>query len=203
VVNVGDLNTFERFLRLAAARTGQVINFAELGRDAGVSQPTARKWMSVLEASGQVYLLQPYFRNFGKRLIKSPKLYWLDTGIASYLMGLHSAAPLVQGPFLGPMFETSVVAAWVKAFAHRGLQPQLYYWRSRDGLEVDLLVEHEGTLYPFELKSSATPVPLHAESLQRWMRLPGNRVRGGVVLADVAEPVTLAPGVRGVPWWWV
>jgi predicted AAA+ superfamily ATPase len=203
VVNVGDLNTFERFLRLAAARTGQVINFSELGRDAGVSQPTARKWMSVLQASGQVYLLQPYFRSFGKRLIKSPKLYWLDAGVASYLMGLHSAGPLKQGPFWGPIFETAVVGAWVKAFVHRGLQPQLYYWRSRDGLEVDLLVEHEGTLHPFEMKATATPVPAHAASLQKWMGLPGNTAREGVVLADVAEPVSLAPGLRAVPWWWV
>jgi predicted AAA+ superfamily ATPase len=158
--------------------------------------------MSVLEASGQVYLLQPYFRNFGKRLIKSPKLYWLDTGIATYLMGLHSAEPLLQGPFLGPVFETAIVAEWIKAFVHRGLQPQLYYWRSRDGLEVDLLVEYEGKLHPFETKATATPLPTHAAPLQKWLALPGNGAEQGIVLADIPEPVSLAPGVRAVPWWW-
>ena len=86
--------------------------------------------MSVLEASGHVYLLPPYFRNFGKRLIKGPKIYWLDTAVATFLIGLHSPELLMHGPFLGPLFETAVVSAWVKAFHNRGLSPALYYWRS-------------------------------------------------------------------------
>jgi hypothetical protein len=148
LINVGDLNSFERFLRLAASRTGQVVNYSDLARDTGVSAPTARKWMSILEASGQVCLLPPYFRNFGKRLIKSPKAYWLDTAVSAFLMGIHTPEPLTHGPFLGPLFETAVVAAWVKAFHHPGLPPQLYDWRSRDGLEIDLIVECDGRLHP-------------------------------------------------------
>jgi hypothetical protein len=159
--------------------------------------------LSVLEASGQVYLLPPYFRNFGKRLIKSPKVYWLDTAIATFLMGLHSRSPLLQGPFIGALVETAVVAAWVKAFHHRGLPPQLYYWRSRDGLEVDLLVEYDGRIYPFEVKSTSTPTPLHAMPLKKWSELSRGAGERATVLADIPAAVTLESGVRAVPWWWV
>jgi hypothetical protein len=202
-LNVGDLNAFHRFLRLVAARTGQIINYSDLARDTGITGPTARKWMSVLEASGQVYLLPPYFRNFGKRLIKSPKVYWLDTALATFLMGLHSRSPLLQGPFIGSLLETACVAAWVKAFHHRGLPPQLYYWRSRDGLEVDLLVEYDGRLYPFEIKATSTPTPSHAAALKKWSDLARDVGEPAIIIADISAPVTLQSGVRAVPWWWL
>jgi len=202
VVNVGDLNAFHLFLRVAAARTGQVINYSDLARDAGISPPTARKWMSVLEASGQVYLLPPYFRNFGKRLIKSPKIYWLDTAVAAFLMGLHSPEPLLHGPFLGPLFETAVISAWVKAFHNRGLPPAVYFWRSRDGIEVDLLVDHDGRLYPMEAKATSTVFPQHASALLKWRDLAGSR-EPSTIIADIPKPASLLPGVRAVPWWWI
>ncbi len=201
VLNVGDLNTFHRFLRLVAARTAQVVNYSELARDAGITAPTARKWMSVLEASGQVYLLPPYFRNLGKRLIKSPKVIWLDTAIASFLMGLHTAAPLLQGPSIGPLFESAVISSWVKAFHNRGLPPEMYFWRSRDGLEVDLLVEHDGGLYAFEVKATSTPTPHHAASLTKWGSLAGKSLEAAALVCDVQAPVTIAPGIRAIPWW--
>ena len=204
VLNVGDLNAFERFLRLVAARTGQTLNYSDLARDAGVSPPTARKWMSVLEASGQVFLLPPYFRNFGKRLIKSPKVYWLDTAGATFLMGLRTPEPVLHGPFIGPLFETAVVSAWVKAFHHRGLSPTLYYWRSRDGLEVDLLVDHDGRLYPVEAKATATVTPRHAAALIKWRELAGEAASPtGLIVANVPARISVAPGVRAIPWWWI
>lgn len=203
LLNVGDLNAFERFLRLVAARTGQILNFSDLARDTGVSQPTAKAWMSVLEASGQVYLLHPHFRNLGKRLIKSPKVYWLDTGIATFLMGLHTAQPTVQGPFVGALLETAVVSAWVKAFHNRGLPPSLYYWRSSDGIEVDIVIEYDGCLYPIEVKATSTVTPGHASSLTRWLSLAGANSRGGLVVADIAEPMSIVPNVRAIPWWWI
>lgn len=203
LVKVGNLNAFERFLRLAAGRTGQVLNLADLARDTGVSPPTAAAWLSALEAGGQVYLLPPYHSNYGKRLIKSPKLYFLDTGVLTFLLGLNTPEPMLRGPFMGPLMETAVVAEWVKAFRHRGLPPALYFWRSRDGLEVDLLVETDGALYPIEIKASATITPHHADSLCRWRRLAGQADLDALIIADVAAPFSVAPGVRVVPWWWM
>jgi len=202
VVNVGDLNAFHRFLRLLAARTGQVVNYSDLARDVGISAPTARKWISVLEASGQVYLLPPYCRNFGKRLIKSPKAYGLDPSLATFLMGLHSREPLLHGPFLGPLFETAVVSGWVKAFHNRGLPPALYYWRSRDGIEVDLLVDYNGRLHPIEIKATSTVLPQHAAALNKWSSLAGKIGEPGVIVADIPHAVAVSPDVRAVPWWW-
>ena len=201
ITNVGDLNTFERFLRLAAARTGGILNYSELGRDAGVSAPTARQWISVLEASGQIFLLQPYFKNFGKRLIKSPKLYFLDTAIAAFLMGLHAPEPILGGPLAGAFVETAVVSGWVKAFQHRGEPPTLYFWRSRDGLEVDLLIDRNGRLHPIEVKATATVTPRHADALQRWRALAGESATPGLIFADIDAPRSVVPGVRAVPWW--
>jgi uncharacterized protein len=203
VINVGDLNSFSRFLRLVAARTSQVVNYSDLGRDAGISSPTARKWMSVLEASGLVYLLPPFFSNFGKRLIKSPKIYWLDTSLATFMMGLHSPEPLVHGPFLGPLFETAIVSAWVKAFSNRGIPPPLYYWRSRDGIEVDLLIDYDGKLYPIEIKATSTVLPQHASALNKWSDLAGRKRNSAIIIADIPAAVNVAAGVRAVPWWWI
>ncbi len=203
IVNVGDLNAFERFLRLAAARTGQLLNCSELAREVGVSAPTIKQWISVLEASGQVFLLQPYFRSFGKRLIKSPKLYFLDTALATFLLGLHSAEPTLHGPFVGPLVETAVVAGWVKAFQHRGQPPSLYFWRSRDGLEVDLLIDRDGTLFPLEVKASATITPGHAANVHKWRQLAGEPDGPAAIAANVPQPLAVSPGVRAVPWWWV
>jgi len=203
IINVGDLNSFQRFLRLAAGRTAQLLNASELAREVGVTAPTIRKWISVLESSGQLFLLQPYFQNFGKRLIKAPKMYFLDTGLAAFLLGFHAPEPLIHGPFLGPLVETAVVAGWVKAFQHRGQPPSLYFWRSRDGLEVDLLIERNGMLLPIEVKSSATIHAQHASGLRKWRELAGQPDLPAVIVADVPKPFSVAPGVRAVPWWWV
>ncbi|MBI2440220.1 MAG: ATP-binding protein [Lentisphaerae bacterium] len=203
LLNIGDLNSFARFLRLLAARTGQLLNYSDLGRDAGVSAPTARKWASVLEASGQIYLLPPYFKNFGKRLIKSSKIYFLDTGLATFLTGLHSREPIMRGPFIGSLLETAIVSSWVKTFYHRGLPPPLYFWRSRDGLEIDLVIEYDGRLYPIEIKATATVTPHHAAGLRKWNELTGANETAGIIMANIDGPMSVAPGIRAVPWWWV
>lgn len=199
VMNVGDLNSFNRFLRLCAARTGQILNMSDLGRDAGVSVPTVKKWLSILEASYQIYLLPPHFNNFGKRIIKSPKLYFLDTGIATFLLGLHGRDPLMQGPMRGPIFETMVVAEWVKAFCNRGERPELYYWRSKAGLEIDLIIDRNSRLYPIEIKATSTIMPGHAENLSKWMKLAGEIAARGLIIADITEPIE-TKGVRVVSW---
>jgi hypothetical protein len=200
MVNVGDLSTFHRFLRLAAARTGQILNMSELARDVGMSVPTIKKWISILEASYQIYVLPPHFNNLGKRVTKSPKIYFLDTGIASYLMGLHAEEPLRKGPMFGPLFETLVVSEWVKAFYHRGERPELYYWRSKSGLELDLLIDRNGRFYPLEIKGTSTLLPGHAEALLAWKKLAGEKAVGGLIVASIDRPFVFK-GLRAIPWW--
>jgi hypothetical protein len=199
IVKVGDLNTFQRFLRLCAGRTGQILNQSELARDIGVAVPTIKSWLSVLEASHQIFLLPPYFNNFGKRLIKSPKLYFLDTGLASFLLGLHEAEPLMKGPMLGPLFETMVIANWVKIFQHHGEPPPMYYWRSNDGLEIDMLIERNNRLYPFEIKSTQTVLPGHFEGLNKWKELANRPKQRGLVVAATNEATALL-GNNVAPW---
>jgi predicted AAA+ superfamily ATPase len=199
IVNVGDINTFNRFLRLCAARTGQILNISELSRDVGMSVPTVKKWLSVLEASYQIYLLPPHFNNFGKRIIKSPKLYFVDTGIATFLLGLHLSEPTLQGPMIGPLFETIVVSEWIKAFYHRGERPELYYWRSKAGIEVDLIVDRNGKLYPIEIKATSTLLPAHIEPLNRWRALAGDLASEGIIVADISQTFTLK-GCRAISW---
>ncbi|OGP61162.1 MAG: hypothetical protein A2V65_12490 [Deltaproteobacteria bacterium RBG_13_49_15] len=200
MANIGDLNTFHRFLRLMAARTGQILNMSDLARDVGMSVPTIKKWISILEASYQIFLLPPHFNNLGKRVIKSPKVYFLDTGIASYLMGLHTEEPLKRGPMMGPLFETLVVSEWVKAFYHRGERPELYYWRSKTGLEVDLLIDRNGRLYPLEIKATATLLPGHAESLLKWKELANEAADGGVIVANIEQPFAFKD-LKAILWW--
>jgi predicted AAA+ superfamily ATPase len=199
VMNVGDLNSFNRFLRLCAARTGQILNMSELGRDVGVSVPTVKKWLSILEASYQIFLLPPHFNNFGKRIIKSPKLYFLDTGIATFLLGLHAKEPLMQGPMWGPVFETMVVSEWIKAFYNSGERPELYYWRSKAGIEIDLIIDRNGRLYPMEIKATSTVMPGHTENLKKWKEFAGDMAAEGLIIADIMEPFEVK-GVRAVSW---
>lgn len=199
LLQVGDLGSFGRFVALLAARVGGLLNMTDLGRDAGVSGPTIRRWLSVLEASHLLYLLRPYHANLGKRVVKSPKLYLVDPGLASFLLGLHSREAILSGPSAGALVETAVVGEWLKAFRQLGEPPALFHWRSRAGMEVDLLVERNGALYGMEVKATATPTPGHVESLARWLALAGSRARG-VLACRVEAPVTLRPGIRAVPW---
>jgi hypothetical protein len=196
---VGDLNVFNRFLRLCAGRTGQILNISELARDVGMSVPTTKKWLNVLEASYQIFLLPPHFKNFGKRIIKSPKLYFLDTAIATFLLGLHGAEATLKGPMIGPLFETAVVSEWVKAFYHRGERPELYYWRSKTGIEVDIIVDRNGRLYPIEVKASSTLLPPHTESLNKWRALAGKTAVKGIIVAPISQRFSLK-GCNAVSW---
>jgi len=199
LAQVADVGAFERFLRLVGAHTGHIVNMTALGREIGVSGPTVKRWLSVLETSQIVYLLPPYHRNFGKRIRKSPKLYLLDPGLATFLLGLHTAEAVLQGPSLGALAETAVVGEWVKACHQLGEQPGLYYWQSSTGAEVDLIIDRSGVLYGIEVKATATPTPRHAEGLAHWLALVSPTGRG-VLACRVEKPHMLCPGIRAVPW---
>ena len=156
MLEVRNLTAFQRFVRLCAGRVGQLLNFAALGADAGVTHTTARHWLSVLEASYIVFRLPPYHGNVSKRLVKSPKLYFHDVGLASWLLGIESARQLATHPLRGALFENAVVAETLKHGYNRGRRPELSFFRDRRGLECDLLYPSEGRVLAIEAKSGAT-----------------------------------------------
>lgn len=154
---MGSLRDFDRFLRAVAVRTGQVLSYSELARDVGISPNTARQWISVLQASGQVFLLEPYHRNLGKRLIKSPKIYMSDTGLALFLMGFETWEAVLRHPIAGAIWETHVVMEVVKHYRSAGKRLPLWFWRTVYGAEVDLLVERGGKSIAIECNFSENP----------------------------------------------
>lgn len=200
LAQVGDLNQFERFLRLCATRTGQILNISELAREIGVAVPTAKRWLSLLETSYQIFLLYPYYKNLGKRLIKSPKLYFNDPALVCYLLGLNERQTLLKSPHFPHIFETFVVIDFWKRFLHFGQLPSLYYLRTRDGLEVDLLLEINQKLYLFEIKSSATIVPKQAYSLIKAKRDFGNLVEATNIISLSPQSFHLTAGVNNYCW---
>ena len=157
ILNVGSLRDFDRFLRAVAIRTSQILSYSGLARDVGISPNTARKWISVLQASGQIILLEPYHRNLGKRLVKSPKLYMCDTGLALFLMGFEDLRSVINHPVSGAIWETHVVMQVIKHFQSLGKNRPLWYWRTVSGAEVDLLIEQGGQFTAVEAKFSENP----------------------------------------------
>lgn len=156
LMNVTDLESFGRFLRLCAGRNGQILNLTSLASDCGITHSTARRWLSLLESSFLIMLLRPHYRNFGKRLIKSPKLYFLDTGLLCYLLRIRSPDELRFHASRGAIFESFVVAELTKSFVHQGREPDLYFWRDSTGHEVDVLIDQGAVLVPIEVKSGET-----------------------------------------------
>ncbi len=191
IARVGDQMTFLRFLRAAAARTGNMLNLSELARDVDVTPATAKNWLSVLQSSGIVYLLEPYHANVTKRLVKTPKLYFLDTGLCTYLTEWSSSATLEAGAMSGAVLETWVVSEIIKSYWHAGQRAPLYYFRNRDAREIDVLIVRDGTVYPVEIKKTTAPRRDAVTQFNSLERL-GMRVGpGGIVcLADTMLPVT-------------
>lgn len=196
---VGDLMTFQSFLRILAGRSGQLLNLTDVARDLGVAVNTAKAWLSVLEATYQVMVLRPYHANTGKRLVKTPKVYFTDTGVLCYLAGLRDPHHAAAGPLGGAIFETAVLLEVLKAFVNRGEEARVYFWRTSTGVEVDLIIETGGRLVPIEAKLSATPHPGMAGGILAFRRDLGERAAAGFVVhpGDVLLP--LAPDVMAYP----
>src|ERR1035441_6147642 len=178
LLNIRDLATFRRFLALLASRHGQVLNKTDLAAPLGVSVPTVGEWLHVLEVTGQVILVPPYFENFGKRLIKSPKVYLGDPGMACHLLGIASPAELERSPFLGPLFEGFVAAEILKSQINQGRSKELYNFRDQQGLEVDFLFSHSGGVWMVECKASRTVQPAMARPMQSLRQSIGDRGPG-------------------------
>ena len=173
IVNVKDLGQFQTFVKSCAARVGQLLNLSSLALDCGLAHNTAKAWLSVLETSGIVYLLQPYHKNFGKRLVKSPKLYFVDTGLAARLLGIKDAQQLFVHPNRGNLFESFLVAELLKARYNRGLDPDIYFWRDNVGAEVDVVFEDGPKAKALEIKSGKTFQNDFTSGLEAWMRYSG------------------------------
>ena len=174
IVNVGDLESFGRFVRLCAGRSGQLLNLSSLANDCGITHTTSRRWLSILEASFLVTLLRPHHRNFNKRLIKTPKLYFLDTGLLCYLLRIRSAGDLRLHSSRGAIFETFVVAELIKNALNRGQEPDLYFWRDSTGNEIDILIDHGDEQVPVEIKSGQTVSRDFFKGLRYWRKLLGD-----------------------------
>jgi hypothetical protein len=173
ITQVQDLENFQRFIRLCAGRTGQLLNLSSLATECGITHNTAKAWISVLEASYLVFLLRPHHANFNKRLVKTPKLYFYDTGLVAWLLGIQTPAQLVTHPLRGSIFETLIVTELMKTSFNRGEKPALYFWRDSTGNEVDVILEQGTRLIPIEIKSGRTLTRDSFAGLEKWMRLAG------------------------------
>ena len=185
LINVGDLDAFGRFIRLCAGRIGQLLNLSSLASDCGISNMTAKRWLSVLQASFIIFLLQPHFENFGKRQIKSPKIYFLDTGLLCYLLGIKKSEDILYHSKKGSIFESFVFSEIYKNYYNHGQLADLYFWNDRQNNEVDFIIERAGKLLPIEVKSGETITSDHLKGLKNYQKL---------VKRDVIQPVLIYSG---------
>ena len=199
LLKVQDLDTFQRFVRLCAGRSGQLLNLSSLAADCGITHNTAKAWISVLEASYVVFQLRPHHANFNKRLIRSPKLYFHDTGLMCWLLGIQDPAQLAAHPLRGQIFETFVVSELRKGSLNRGEPPLFYFWRDSNGNEVDLLIEAGGALIPVEIKAGQTVNRDFFTGLERWMGLAGERA-GSPTLIYGGHVEQERRGIRVLGW---
>jgi predicted AAA+ superfamily ATPase len=203
ISSIRDLATFRRFLSLLASRCGQILNRTDLAAPLGVSVPTVSEWLNILEITSQIILISPFYENFGKRLIKSPKLYFADSGLACYLLGIESEKMLSQSPFLGPVFEGFVASEIIKQQVNSGKLRQLYYFRDQQGLEIDFVIpEVNRRLMLLEAKASRTAVPEMAESVHRLSKAISNYDVSSFLIYRPSRQsppmLTLRPGMKAL-----
>mgnify|MGYP003608351777 FL=1 len=182
LLSIRDFGLFRTFLKLCAARIGQQLNIANLSSETGVSVPTLRSWISILESSYIMYQLPPFFKNFNKRLVKSPKLYFYDTGLASFLLGIRNEKTLLESEFKGALFENMIITEYVKQNYHNNLYHDFYYWRDSNGHEVDLLVSNDTAYDAIEIKSTKTILPKQFAGLDFLANIGGDVIRRKVLV---------------------
>lgn len=198
IKGITDLLAFERFVRLCAGRIGQLLNMNSLSVEAGIDSKTVASWISVLESSFIVYRLRPHHQNFNKRLVKMPKLYFYDTGLACALLGIREVETLNLHALRGPLFENFVISEILKLRLHNGKQPDIYFWRDSKGHEIDLLIGEKGKLIPIEIKSGMTVQPVFFKGLAYWKKLSGEG--GGKVVYGGEQPQLRSNGISVTPW---
>lgn len=195
LTNVENLNTFQRFMQLCAARVGQQLNSANLAAHCGITQKTVNSWLSILQASYIIFLLNPYYENFSKRVVKKPKLYFYDTGLACSLLNIRSSEELVFSSFKGPLFECLIIADFFKQYFNRGSKAPLYYWRdTNDRLEIDCLVDRGTSIVPIEIKSNELIGTKFFESLSKFRDIAQKRSTQGYVIYSGLSSQTRSAG---------
>jgi predicted AAA+ superfamily ATPase len=200
LTQVGDEIKFVKFMTVMASRTGQLLNLSAAAREVGISTPTAERWLSVLVASNIVYLLQPYYNNIAKRVLKTPKLFFLDTGLAAYLTRWNTPDVLQNGAMAGAFFETFVIAEIIKSYYNRGLLDlPLYFYRDKDGNEIDLIIEQNGGLYPIEIKKNADPRKEDIAAFRMLDKISGMTRKPGGVICMYDNLITLKDNDRVIP----
>ena len=199
--NIQNLEAFELFVSLCAGRHGQEFHASKLAADCGVSQPTIKSWKKVLEASYMGLSIRPYLKNFGKRLIKTGKFYYSDPALVCFLTRQPSLEAVLSGNMAGALMEGLMVAEVWKILLNHGKRPEIYFWRSHDGLEVDILLAAQGKLWPIEIKLTATPSPEHFRNIERFKKLVGNEAaETGVVVCRSSKEIKMPYGNIALPW---
>ncbi|RQW84890.1 MAG: ATP-binding protein [Geobacter sp.] len=199
ILKVQELEVFQRFVRFCAGRTGQLLNLSSLATECGITHNTAKSWISVLEASYIIFLLRPHHANFNKRLVKTPKLYFHDTGLAAWLLGIQSPDQIETHPLRGSLFETLIVSELQKSRLNQGERPNLFFWRDSNGNEVDIIVEKGTKLQPIEIKSGRTITGESFTGLEKWCALAGNAADAPTLIYGGEESYS-RKGIRVVDW---
>jgi predicted AAA+ superfamily ATPase len=201
LVNVSNLRTFENFLKIIASQSGQLINFSSLSGLSGISLPTAKSWISLLETSGIIFILSPHHRSFSKRVVKTPKLFFTDTGLLCFLLSVRDSHDLKSHPLYGNIFETFVISEFYKRICHIAEIPPLYFWRDKTGNEIDLVVDFGNKLFPVEIKASRTYSASFKDNIVKWFALKGNTQTEGLILFNGEEVLGSQSNIPAAPWW--
>jgi predicted AAA+ superfamily ATPase len=196
---IGDLTQFQIFMRTLAARSGQLLNLANVTSDIGITINTAKAWLSIMEATFQIVILRPYFANIGKRLVKTPKIYFTDVGMLCHVLGLRDPEHAASGPSGGAIIETAVLMEIIKTITHRGDDPRIHFWRTAKGAEIDIIVDTGRDLIPIEVKLSATPRPGMADWIEAFQTDLGKKAAHGYVVHSGDVHLPLKPKVTAIP----
>jgi len=198
LINIGDVGAFRTFLELSAGRIGQLYNQANIGNEADLDHKTVNRWFSILETSFIAFKLRPYFQNFNKRILKTPKLYFYDTGIVCALLGIRTTEQLKNHPIRGALFENWIVVEMLKKSLNKGIRPNMYYWRDQTGNEIDLLIDEGGSLYPMEIKSGMTYNTQFFKNIRFFNALSGNNPDNSYLLYAGTQHMQTKDGhIRG------
>ena len=196
IINIANENAFVKFLKVMAGRTAQILNYNNVASDINVSVNTVKSWVSVLETSGLIYLLAPYSRNVTKRAIKTPKMYFLDTGLCCYLTGITTGELAMRHPMSGALFETYVVSEILKSYWHNGERPFAYFYRDTSGKEIDMILDRDGALWPIEIKQTATPHPTMAGAFPVLADAPRGK---GALICTAGKLISMGNDVNVIP----
>jgi uncharacterized protein len=201
LLNVRNIRVFEHFLLLCASRSGQLLDYSDLSNALGISVSTVKEWISILETSGVIFILSPFFENYSKRIVKTPKLYFIDTGLLCYLLSIQTLEHLKTHPLVGQIFETFIIGECFKRFSNLGKRPPLYFWRDQAANEIDLLIYDGRKGYPIEIKLSQTFHSSYRKVIQRWLSYEKNPTQTGLIIYCGDEPIQTDSSIPAIPWY--